>query len=143
MTKDALDDGSGKASSLLQCGHPSPSPAASRACSAWVRRYRASTARRSPLNCLAVTTRTGSNLNIHLHCLVLDGVCRCGADSVPAFVGAGGCVMRTELLRDSFQEPLVPARQMQRQQQQQLLLQIREKAAMLDAGAFMALVRGR
>ena len=50
--------------------------------------------------------------------------------------------MRTELLRDSFQEPLVPARQMQ-QQQQQLLPQIREKAAMLDAGAFMALVRGR
>ena len=48
--------------------------------------------------------------------------------------------MRTELLRDSFQEPLVPARQMQQQQQQP---QIREKAAMLDAGAFMALVRGR
>ena len=36
----------------------------------------------------------------------------------------------------------MPARQMQ-QQQQQYLPQIREKAATLDTGAFMALVRGR
>jgi hypothetical protein len=27
-----------------------------------------------------------ANLNIHLHCLVLDGVYRCGADGAPAFV---------------------------------------------------------
>jgi hypothetical protein len=27
-----------------------------------------------------------ANLNIHLHCLVLDGVYRCGGDGVPAFV---------------------------------------------------------
>ena len=52
---------------------------------------------------------------------------------------AGGRVMSTELLRDSFQELLVPARQMQ----QQYLPQIREKAATLDAGAIMAMVRGR
>ena len=33
--------------------------------------------------------RLGSagNLNIHLHCLVLDGVYRCGADGAPTFVG--------------------------------------------------------
>jgi len=30
-----------------------------------------------------------ANLNIHLHCLVLDGVYRCGADGVPVFVQAG------------------------------------------------------
>ena len=32
--------------------------------------------------------RLGSagNLNIHLHCLVLDGVYRCGADGAPAFI---------------------------------------------------------
>ena len=30
-----------------------------------------------------------ANLNIHLHCLVLDGVYRCGADGAPAFVEAG------------------------------------------------------
>ncbi len=29
-----------------------------------------------------------SRLNIHLHCLVLDGVYRCGADGVPVFVEA-------------------------------------------------------
>ena len=27
-----------------------------------------------------------ANLNVHLHCLVLNGVCRCGADGVPIFV---------------------------------------------------------
>ncbi|MBL8342547.1 MAG: transposase [Rubrivivax sp.] len=27
-----------------------------------------------------------ANLNIHLHCLVLDGNCRCGADGAPTFV---------------------------------------------------------
>lgn len=52
---------------------------------------------------------------------------------------AGGRVMSTALLRDSFQQLLVPARQMQ----QQYLPQIREKAATLDAGAIMAMVRGR
>lgn len=28
---------------------------------------------------------SAANLNIHLHCLVLDGVYRCGADGVPTF----------------------------------------------------------
>ena len=32
---------------------------------------------------------SAANLNIHLHCLVLDGVYRCGADGVPGFVEAG------------------------------------------------------
>ena len=32
---------------------------------------------------------SAANLNIHLHCLVLDGVYRCGADGVPVFVEAG------------------------------------------------------
>lgn len=33
--------------------------------------------------------RLGSvgKLDIHLHCLVLDGVYRCGADGAPTFVG--------------------------------------------------------
>ena len=52
---------------------------------------------------------------------------------------AGGRVMSTTLLRDSFQELLVPARQLQ----QQYLPQIREKAATLDAGKILAMVRGR
>jgi uncharacterized protein (DUF697 family)/tellurite resistance protein len=52
---------------------------------------------------------------------------------------AGGRVMSTALLRDSFQQLLVPARQMQ----QQYLPQIREKATTLDAGSIMAMVRGR
>ena len=52
---------------------------------------------------------------------------------------AGGRVMSTALLRDTFQELLVPARQMQ----QQYLPQMREKAATLDAGSIMAMVRGR
>jgi len=52
---------------------------------------------------------------------------------------AGGRVMSTALLRDSFQQLLVPARQMQ----QQYLPQIREKASTLDAGSIMAMVRGR
>jgi len=30
---------------------------------------------------------SAGNLNIHLHCLVLDGVYRCGADGAPTFVG--------------------------------------------------------
>ena len=33
---------------------------------------------------------SAANLNIHLHCLVLDGVYRCGADGVPSFVETGG-----------------------------------------------------
>lgn len=52
---------------------------------------------------------------------------------------AGGRVMSTTLLRDSFQELLVPARQLQ----QQYLPQIREKATTLDAGKILAMVRGR
>ena len=32
---------------------------------------------------------SAGNLNIHLHCLVLDGVYRCGADGVPDFIEAG------------------------------------------------------
>ena len=32
---------------------------------------------------------SAANLNIHLHCLVLDGVYRRGADGAPAFVEAG------------------------------------------------------
>jgi hypothetical protein len=32
---------------------------------------------------------SAANLNIHLHCLVLDGVYRCGGDGVPEFVEAG------------------------------------------------------
>ena len=32
---------------------------------------------------------SAANLTIHLHCLVLDGVYRCGADGVPVFVQAG------------------------------------------------------
>ena len=31
---------------------------------------------------------TAANLNIHLHCLVLDGVYRCGAEGEPVFVEA-------------------------------------------------------
>ena len=31
---------------------------------------------------------SAANLNIHLHCLVLDGVYRCGADGSPAFIEA-------------------------------------------------------
>jgi hypothetical protein len=31
---------------------------------------------------------SAANLNIHLHCLVLDGVYRCGADGAPGFVEA-------------------------------------------------------
>ena len=52
---------------------------------------------------------------------------------------AGGRVMSTALLRDSFQELLGPAKQLQAQ----YLPQIREKAATLDAGQIMAMVRGR
>ncbi|WP_298828016.1 transposase zinc-binding domain-containing protein [uncultured Piscinibacter sp.] len=32
---------------------------------------------------------SAANLNIHLHCLVLDGVYRCGGDGVPVLVQAG------------------------------------------------------
>ncbi len=31
---------------------------------------------------------SAANLNIHLHCLVLDGVCRCGANGAPTFIEA-------------------------------------------------------
>ena len=33
---------------------------------------------------------SAANLNTHMHCLVLDGVYRCGADGEPVFVQAGG-----------------------------------------------------
>ena len=32
---------------------------------------------------------SAANLKVHLHCLVLDGVYRCGADGAPAFFEAG------------------------------------------------------
>lgn len=52
---------------------------------------------------------------------------------------AGGRAMSTEMLRDTFQQLLGPARQIQ----QRYLPQIREQAAGLDAGQVMSLVRGR
>lgn len=51
---------------------------------------------------------------------------------------AGGRVMSTAMLRDTFQNLLGPAKQMQTQ----YLPQIRQKAATLDAGSIMAMVRG-
>lgn len=51
---------------------------------------------------------------------------------------AGGRVMSTAMLRDSFQNLLGPAKQMQ----SQYLPQIQQKAATLDAGKIMAMVRG-
>lgn len=50
---------------------------------------------------------------------------------------AGGRTMSTDLLRASFQDLLGPAKQMQTQ----YLPQIQEKAATLDAGQVMALIR--
>ncbi|MCM3563181.1 YcjF family protein [Hydrogenophaga intermedia] len=52
---------------------------------------------------------------------------------------AGGRQMSTELLKQTFQDLLGPAKQMQAQ----YLPQIQQKAATLDAGQVMALVRGR
>lgn len=52
---------------------------------------------------------------------------------------AGGRSMSTEMLRETFQQLLGPARQMQ----ERYLPQIREQAAGLDAGKVMSLVRGR
>ncbi len=51
---------------------------------------------------------------------------------------AGGRVMSTELLKQTFQDLLGPAKQMQTQ----YLPQIRQKAATLDAGQIMQMVRG-
>ena len=51
---------------------------------------------------------------------------------------AGGRVMNTALLRETYQSLLEPAKQLQTQ----YLPQIREKAATLDAGKVMAMVRG-
>jgi uncharacterized protein (DUF697 family)/tellurite resistance protein len=51
---------------------------------------------------------------------------------------AGGRVMSTALLRETFQSLLEPARQMQTQ----YLPQIQQKAATLDAAQVMAMVRG-
>jgi uncharacterized protein (DUF697 family)/tellurite resistance protein len=52
---------------------------------------------------------------------------------------AGGRQMNSALLKQTFQDLLGPAKQMQ----QQYLPQIQQKAATLDAGQVMALVRGR
>lgn len=52
---------------------------------------------------------------------------------------AGGRVMSTELLRETFQSLLGPAKQLQTQ----YLPQIQSKAATLDAGQVMAMIRGR
>lgn len=52
---------------------------------------------------------------------------------------AGGRQMSTDLLKQTFQDLLGPAKQMQ----QQYLPQIQQKAATLDAGQVMAMVRGR
>jgi uncharacterized protein (DUF697 family)/tellurite resistance protein len=51
---------------------------------------------------------------------------------------AGGRQMSTQLLQDSFQQLLGPAKQMQ----SQYLPQIQQKASSLDAGQIMAMVRG-
>ena len=51
---------------------------------------------------------------------------------------AGGRVMSTAMLRDTFQNLLGPAKQMQ----SQYLPQIQQKAATLDAAKMMAMVRG-
>ena len=51
---------------------------------------------------------------------------------------AGGRVMSTDLLRDTFQSLLGPAKQLQTQ----YVPQIQQKAATLDAGQVMAMVRG-
>jgi len=51
---------------------------------------------------------------------------------------AGGRVMSTAMLRETFQNLLGPAKQMQ----SQYLSQIQQKAATLDAGKIMAMVRG-
>lgn len=51
---------------------------------------------------------------------------------------AGGRVMSTAMLRDTFQNLLGPAKQMQ----SQYLPQIQQKAATLDAGKIMAMMRG-
>ena len=52
---------------------------------------------------------------------------------------AGGRVMSTDLLRNSFQSLLGPAKQLQTQ----YLPQIQQKAATLDAAQVMAMVRGQ
>ena len=51
---------------------------------------------------------------------------------------AGGRAMNTALLKDTFQNLLGPAKQMQTQ----YLSQIQQKAGNLDAGQIMAMVRG-
>ena len=51
---------------------------------------------------------------------------------------AGGRVMSTAMLRESFQDMLGPAKQLQTD----YLPQIRQKAATLDAGQIMSMVRG-
>ena len=52
---------------------------------------------------------------------------------------AGGRVMNTEMLRDTFQNLLGPAKQLQ----SQYLPQIQQKAATLDAGQVIEIIRGQ
>jgi len=52
---------------------------------------------------------------------------------------AGGRVMNTQMLRDTFQNLLVPAKQMQTQ----YLPQIQQRAGTLDMGQVMSMVRGQ
>ncbi len=52
---------------------------------------------------------------------------------------AGGRVMNSEMLRNTFQNLLGPAKQLQ----SQYLPQIQQKAATLDAGQVMAMIRGQ
>ena len=52
---------------------------------------------------------------------------------------AGGRVMSTAVLRDTFQNLLGPAKQMQTQ----YLPQIQQQAATLDMGRVMSMVRGK
>ena len=51
---------------------------------------------------------------------------------------AGGRIMNAQLLRDTYQSLLEPARQLQ----SQYLPQIREKASSLDVAQVMTMVRG-
>jgi hypothetical protein len=48
---------------------------------------------------------SAANLNIHLHCLVLDGVYRCDADGVPRFIEAGA---RTDDELHALRTPSLP-----------------------------------
>ena len=57
---------------------------------------------------VSVTQRLGSaaNLNIHVHCRVLDGVYRCDSDGVPSFVEVAAPT--DDELHELLQPPSVP-----------------------------------